>query len=135
MACVLALAPGGADGPVPLQEVSGLDGAMTVEAVPEGGGNRFAHSLRAPPRHRGLAPMDGALVRCCVATAAGAVSQPVTPRDMVLTLCGAAGEALMAWEIVGALPVRRRVASPGPRRGALAIGTLELAHRGLARQG
>lgn len=129
--------------PVPdmgFQEVSGLDGGIDLESVVEGGENRFVHQLPKPARRpnlklkRGLTSATSGLVQWCKSTLEGDFSEPITPKDMLISLLGASGTPLASWSVGRAYPVKWSVGGFDAMKNALAIETVELAYATLQRK-
>ncbi|MGP6089185.1 phage tail protein [Antarctobacter jejuensis] len=122
------------------REVSGLEAQPAVETLTEGGENRFVHKLPGRVKHgnlvckRGLfGSTKGTLVQWIKTTLEGGLAQPITPKDMKLTLVGADGKNMAAWTIAGAWPVKWEVASFDAATDALAVEALEFAYQTMSR--
>lgn len=115
------------------QEASGLDVEWEVEEVREGGQNLYKHRLPTVQKYRnlvlkrGFVTSNSALATWCAATLAADFSTPIVPRDVQLSLLGAADTPLAAWSFLGAWPVKWSLSDLRAQENALAIETLEFA--------
>lgn len=130
----------GADVDAAFQEVSGLEAEIEVETVVEGGENRFTHRLPKPVRHpnlvlkRGVAASGGGLGKWCADVIEKDFSQPIKPRDVLVSLCDAEGDPIRSWSVGGAYPVKWSVGGFDAMRNEIAIETIELVYRTLKRK-
>jgi phage tail-like protein len=121
------------------QEASGLEAEIELETVAEGGENRFLHRLPKPVRHpnlvlkRGVAGDTSRLMTWCRDVFEKDFTQPIQPRDIVVSLCDAEGDPLRTWSIGNAFPVKWSVAGFGGTRNEVAIETMEFAYHTLKR--
>jgi phage tail-like protein len=134
---VLGLQQTAADGS--FQEVSGLDRELEVQAVPEGGENRFAHQLPKRGRHpnlvlrRGIVPITSALADWAEATLGSNFTKPIQTRNVMVTLLGGMDKRIV-WTFKNAYPVKWSTAGFKAMDNAIAVETLELAYGWVARE-
>src|SRR3954451_5160477 len=117
------------------QEVTGLQAEIETFDYREGGENGFVHRLPSGVRYpthivlrRGLTDSD-ALWNWHADTAGG----KVTRRNGSIVLLDSAAGEVWRWNFVDAYPVRWNGAELRAGAGAVAVESLELVHRGLAR--
>jgi phage tail-like protein len=121
------------------QEASGLEAEIELETVAEGGENRFLHRLPKPVRHpnlvlkRGVAGDTSRLMTWCRDVFEKDFTQPIVPRDIVVSLCDSEGDPLRTWSIGNAFPVKWSVSGFGGTRNEVAIETMEFAYHTLKR--
>lgn len=114
------------------QEVSGLNSAVGIETVVEGGENAFVHQLPKQTKHgplklkRGM--MDDGLFQWCRDTIEGGLNQPIEKMDLVVKATDRGGEILRAWSIKGAWPMKWDSSSFDATKSEMMIETLELAY-------
>jgi phage tail-like protein len=118
-------------------EVSGLQVEVQVEDYQEGGLNEYVHKLPGPTRYpqnlvlkHGLTEVD-ALWSWHQDVRRGTVAR----KNGSIVLLDSGGQERWRWNFVGAYPIRW--SGPDLRAGQaeVAVETLELVHRGLARAG
>ncbi len=121
------------------QEISGIDRELEVQAVPEGGENRFAHQLPKRGRHpnlvlkRGIVPGTSALANWAETTIGSDFSQPIQPRDLLVTLLGAQDKRIV-WTFTNAYPVKWSTAGFKAMDNSIAVETLEMAYASVTRE-
>jgi phage tail-like protein len=124
----------GGPGDASFQEVSGIVSELDPEDHPEGGENRFVHSLPKGVKHprlvlkRGIAEHQSPLVRWCRAVLEGGFSQPAETRDLTLCLLDEAGAPLRAWSFRNALPLTWEVDLFQAEKNLVAIEKIELTY-------
>ena len=129
---------GAGDGDARFQEVSGLDMEREVEALSEGGENRFQHRLPGRGRaqnltlKRGYLP-DSGLKDWLQDTLQGAVDLAIAPADVTIHLLNEAHDPLSSWVATRAWPVKWSIGAFNAETTALAVETLELSYRDLRR--
>jgi phage tail-like protein len=116
-------------------EVTGLSVEIEGEPFREGGVNGYLQRLAGPARHpsnlvlrRGVTDSD-ALWAWQADVAAGTVQR----RNGSIVLLDDAGDEAWRWHVREALPVRWVGPELRAAQGAVAVETLELAHRGLTK--
>lgn len=119
-------------------EVSGLEVTVETETVQEGGQNSFVHHL--PGRmtwpnlrlKRGVTKQDTLLTWLNKSSGEqfAASGNKVARSTAALTLIGAAGERLRAWEFTGVMPVKWTGPTFAVASAEAAVEELELAHDG-----
>jgi phage tail-like protein len=121
------------------QEISGIDRELEVQAVPEGGENRFAHQLPKRGRHpnlvlrRGIVFESSALASWAETTIASDFSKPIKTRTLMVTLLSAP-KKLIVWTFSDAYPVKWSTAGFKAMDNALAVETLEMAYGAVKRE-
>ena len=121
------------------QEISGLDRELEVEALPEGGENRFAHQLPKRGKHpnlvlrRGVVSETSALANWAETTIASDFSKPIQPRNLLVTLLSAE-DKLIIWTITNAYPVKWSTSGFKAMDNSIAVETLEMAYASVTRQ-
>ena len=117
------------------QEVSGLSKQMEVEEVVSGGENRFAYRLPGRVKYenlvlrRGVA-LSGALFSAwCALTLDGDYAEPVTTKDLLITLYNSEHLPTMAWMFVDTYPVKWSMSDLKSQENAILIESIELAYR------
>jgi len=121
------------------QEISGIDRELDVQAVPEGGENRFAHQLPKRGKHpnlvlkRGVVSENSALANWAEATIASDFSKPIQPRTMLVTLLSAEYK-LIIWTFTNAYPVKWQTSGFKAMENSIAVETLEMAYASVTRQ-
>ena len=129
--------------PVPdmaFQEVSGLESGLEVESVVEGGENRFVHQLPKPAKRgnltlkRAMSTYASGLVQWCKSTIEGDLAEPITPKDMTVSLLNEMRVPVAVWAIGNAYPVKWTVGGFDAMKNELAIETIELAYTTLERK-
>jgi phage tail-like protein len=100
------------DSVVDFQEVSGLESDLSTESIQEDGENRYVHKLPKAIQHptlelrRGIAAMDSPLVLWCRSVLESTLATPVSTKDVIIDLLDGEGNALRAWTITSAYPVK-----------------------------
>jgi phage tail-like protein len=114
------------------QEVSGLSAEITVEEYREGGVNHHPHRLPTGTRFNNLVLKRGHISGTDVAAwCRKAVENFVfEPTDVDISLLDEKHEPLAHWSFTGAWPVKWSLSDLKAQENALAIESLELAHRG-----
>jgi phage tail-like protein len=116
------------------REVSGIGPEMEVEAVSEGGENRFVHQLpkgvKAPRLvlKRGIADNSSTLVAWCKRTLETGLAHRIVPEFLQVYLLDAAGNPLRAWAFENAYPVKWVVDPFESTKNQVALETIELAY-------
>ncbi len=128
--------------PVPdmaFQEVSGLETSLDLEPLQEGGENRFMHQLPKPAKRgnlklkRGMTTIASGLVLWCKSTLEGGLAEPITPKDMVVSLLNEYRIPVAVWSVGNAFPVKWTVGNMDAMKNELAVENIELAYTTLKR--
>ncbi len=129
--------------PVPdmaFQEVSGLESGLDVEPVTEGGENRFVHQLPKPAKRgnlklkRGMTTYASGLLHWCKSTIEGDFAEPITPKDITVSLLNEMRLPVAVWSVGNAYPVKWTVGNFDAMKNELAVETIELAYHALERK-
>jgi phage tail-like protein len=129
--------------PVPdmaFQEVSGLESGLETESVVEGGENRFVHQLPKPAKRgnlklkRAMTSYASGLVHWCKSTIEGDLAEPITPKDITVSLLNEMRLPVAVWSVGNAYPVKWSVGGFDAMKNELAIETIELAYNTLERK-
>jgi phage tail-like protein len=124
--------PQDADGS--FQEVSGIAPEMETESVPEGGENRFVHTLPKAVKSarlvlkRGIAALDSRLVMWCQSVLEGGLARPVFPKLLHVFLLDEKGQPLRAWSFANAYPVKWEVEPFNATKNEVAVEKIELSY-------
>ncbi len=116
------------------REVSGIETEMEVEAVAEGGENRFVHQLPKGTKHprlvlkRGVAANGTALVTWCKRILEGGLATPIDTKLLQVFLLDAAGNPLRGWAFENAYPVKWSIEGFDSTKNQVALETLELVY-------
>jgi phage tail-like protein len=111
-------------------EVSGLQVEMQVTEYEEGGTNTFIHKLPGRLKvgnvtlKRGLTRSNDFLAWC--------VSPTVERRNVTVVMYDVAGKPVIRWNFTGAFPVKWTGPQFTADSNAMAIESIEIAHRGIA---
>jgi phage tail-like protein len=125
---------------VAFQEVSGLDQELEIEAVVEGGENRFIHQLPKPAKHgtlklkRALTDKSSGLVQWCKSVIEGDFAEPIKPKDIIVSLLDEEEAPVAVWSITNAYPVKWNLGAFDAMKNELAVETVELAYNTLERK-
>ncbi|OYQ36193.1 hypothetical protein CHU95_05230 [Niveispirillum lacus] len=117
------------------QEVSGLSKQMEVEEAVSGGENRFAYRLPGRVKYenlvlrRGVAISGAAFSVWCASVLDSDFATPVKTMDVLVTLYNHQHMPTMAWNVIGAYPVKWSMSDLKSQENALLIETIELAYR------
>lgn len=129
--------------PVPdmaFQEVSGLESGLDVDAVVEGGENRFVHQLPKPAKRsslklkRGMTTYASGLVQWCKSTIEGGFAEAITPKDLTVSLLNEMRLPVAVWSVGNAYPVKWTIGTFDAMKNELAVETIELAYHTLERK-
>ena len=94
------------------REASGLEAKIELEAVPEGGENRFVHQLPGVTKspnlvlRRGYVTAPSFLSEWAAQTVGSTLNQPILTQTLVVMLLGTLRIPLVAWSFDRAWPVR-----------------------------
>lgn len=117
------------------QEVSGISVEVPVDDFYEGGENRFTYKLPKPIKYsplqlkRGLVSSLSALGEWCQETFELGFDQPITTKEVLVSLLNEDGLPLMAWVFIGAFPTKWNVSNFNAMNNEIVIETLELSYR------
>jgi len=117
------------------QEISGLSKQMSVEEVNSGGENRFSYRLPGRVKYenlvlkRGVALSGAPLSLWCASLLDADFSEPVSPKDVLVTLYNANHLPTMAWTFVNAYPVKWSMSDLKSQENTLLIESIELAYQ------
>lgn len=121
------------------QEVSGLEQAMEVEDLPEGGENRFVHQLPKGVKQkklvlkRGVASLTSPLIIWCKATLEGGLSTSIQTAPLLVSLLDASSLPVRTWLFNSAYPVRWDIDAFNSTKNDVAVETIELAYQYMQR--
>jgi phage tail-like protein len=121
------------------QEISGIDRELEVQAVAEGGENRFAHQLPKRGKHpnlvlrRGLVSIESSLADWAEETIGADFSKPIKTRTLLVTLLSAQ-EKLVVWIFTNAYPVKWSTGGFKATDNSIAVETLEMAYGWVKRE-
>lgn len=130
--------PDGTD--LTFREVLGLEPDLAVDALSEGGENRFVHRLPKPGTHPKLTlkhctcDLAGTLMRWCKDTLEGGFTQPMVPKDLGIALVDKTGDSVARWKVTQALPTKWSVGAFHAMTQHVELETLELACARIERQ-
>lgn len=125
---------------VAFQEVSGLESGLDVEAVVEGGENRFVHQLPKPAKNpnlklkRALTDYNSDLVKWVQASIERDLAKRIEPKDLTISLLDAEGDPVASWSLTNAYPVKWQVGGFDAMKNELALETIELAYHTIKRK-
>jgi phage tail-like protein len=116
------------------REVSGIGPEFELEALPEGGENRYTLQVPKGMKHpklmlkRGIAPLDSRLVTWCKSVLEGGLGKQIVPQLMHVFLLDETGQALRAWSFANAWPVHWEIEGFNAMRGEVAVEKIELSY-------
>lgn len=117
------------------QEVTGLNVEFETESVSEGGENRFTHKLPTKTKYpnlvlkRGLVTSVSKFSKWCVKTLGSNLSQPMEPKNIVVTLLNAEGLPIMGWIFHNAYPLKIQVSDLKAMDNQIAVETMEFSYQ------
>ena len=120
-------------------EVSGIGAEMVTERVAEGGENRYFQALPKATRNRslvlkrGVLPLASPLVSWCRDLLEGGLTQPVTARDLRVSLLDEAGRPLRSWSFDAAYPVKWEIDAFVSDKTHVVVEKIELAYGAMKR--
>ncbi len=121
----------GEDREARFQEVNGFGKELAVEEYREGGENRYAHRFPGPAKYSNLVLKRGLLLNSnLIAWCFDAIDKFIfKPADVTVTLLNEEREPIMAWDFVGAYPLKCSTTDLKAQENSLVVETLELAYR------
>lgn len=125
---------GAAGGDTSFQEVSGIGSELEVEAVAEGGENRFVHQLPKAIKYpklvlkRGIAKMDSPLVKWCKAVLEQDYIKAIETKVLYVRLLDQAHNPMRAWTFSNAYPVNWDLEAFNATKNEAAIEKIELVY-------
>jgi phage tail-like protein len=110
------------------QEVSGLTAEIEVEKYQEGGENGFQHNLPKPAKFPNLVLKRGLLTDSKMITwLKDAIENfKFAPKNVTVTLMNQKGEPLVAWEFIGAYPIKWDISAFNSMDNSIVSETIEL---------
>lgn len=121
------------------QEVSGLSSEVEVETVREGGENRFSHQLPKAVGHgklvvkRGVFPKASPLYKWCEAVLGGCFTQPITTRQVVVSLMDGENEPCMTWTLSNVYPVKWEIGEFNSTKNEVAVESITFCYNRIKR--
>lgn len=116
------------------QEVSGISTELDTESVPEGGENRFVHTLPKGVKHpnlelkRGVASFSSPLVMWCRSVFEGEFIVPIRPQSLMVQLLDEMHIPIRIWTFANAYPVKWEIESFGSTKNEVAIEKIVLSY-------
>jgi phage tail-like protein len=116
-------------------EVSGLGAEIETEDYREGGVNEYIHRRAGPLKYSGLLVLKKGIIDqrtlwdWCWETFRG----KITRRNISIVLMDAAGDEKLRWNFEAAYPVKWSGPEMKAHTGEVALESMELAHKGLAK--
>ncbi len=116
------------------RDVSGIATELDTEAVPEGGENRFVHTLPKGVKHphlelkRGIASMTSPLVMWCRSVFEGEFTVPIRPQSLMVQLLDELHLPIRIWTFANAFPVKWEIESFGSTKNEVAIEKIVLSY-------
>ncbi len=114
------------------QEVTGISKTLNTEEIVSGGENRFKYRLPTQVSFenltlkRGIVLMKSPLIDWCQQTLDNGLAMAIKPKDVIVKLLNADGQACQSWTFVKAYPVKWSVSELSSEKNALLIETMEL---------
>lgn len=113
------------------QEVSGLEVEMEMEAVKEGGENRFTHQLPVRARYSDIVLKRGMFFGSGIITWCRQAIEHFNfqPTNLLISLLNEDHVPLNSWAVVNAIPKKWQVSSFNAMENSLVIETLTLSYQ------
>lgn len=117
-----------------------MESGLDVEAVVEGGENRFVHQLPKPAKNpnlklkRALTDYNSDLVKWVQASIERDLAKRIEPKDLTISLLDAEGDPVASWSLTNAYPVKWQVGGFDAMKNELALETIELAYHTIKRK-
>lgn len=124
----------GGDVDASFQEVSGISTELDTESVPEGGENRFVHTLPKGVKHphlelkRGIASLSSPLVMWCRSVFEGEFIVPIRPQSLMVQLLDETHIPIRIWTFANAYPVKWEIEGFGSTKNQVAIEKIVLSY-------
>lgn len=124
----------GGDVDASFQEVSGISTELDTESVPEGGENRFVHTLPKGVKHphlelkRGIASLSSPLVSWCRSVFEGEFIVPIRPQSLMVQLLDEMHIPIRIWSFANAYPVKWEIEGFGSTKNQVAIEKIVLSY-------
>lgn len=121
------------------KEVSGISTEMELEAIKEGGENRFTHQVPKGIKHgnlvlkRGIAPTSSKLVAWVKETLEGDFTKPISTNQVLVNLLDEFGKPLYSWSFDNVFPVKWEISPFDSMKNEVAIETIELSYTYMTR--
>jgi phage tail-like protein len=131
----MSIAGDSSDSDAAFQEASGLSAQLDVEDVVSGGENRFKYRLPTTMTYpnlvlkRGVATAPSSLVTWCKQTLDNGLAQPISCKNVLLSLLDKNGHTTMSWNFVKAYPVKWAINDLKSQESNILIETIELAYQ------
>lgn len=109
------------------QDVSGISSEIELETVREGGENRFSHQLPKSVSHgkltvkRGILSQDSPLYAWCSGILGGCFTNPIVPKQAVVSLLDEESAPCMTWTLSNVYPVKWEVGEFSATKNDVAI--------------
>lgn len=115
---------------VRFQEVSGLDVEMEMEAVKEGGQNRYTHQLPVRAKYTDITLKRGLFIGSgvrlwCINAIENFVFQPA---NVLISLLNADHLPLQSWYVVNAIPKKLQISSFNAEQNSVVVESLVLSY-------
>lgn len=116
------------------QEVSGIASEFEVEAVVEGGENRFVHQRPKGVKHpnlelkRGIVPMTSPLIKWCNTIMENDFTKPIELKTVKIFLMNENQEPIRGWLFNSAFPVQYQFESFDSVKGEIVIEKIILSY-------
>jgi phage tail-like protein len=121
------------------KEVSGLNVEINIEEVEEGGENSFVHKLPKKTTQpnlvlkRGIAGDESGLVSWCKSTFENGFTEPIKPKDILVSLMNDSQTPVRSWSVKKAYPTKWEIDSFESQKNEVAIESIEFAYHGITR--
>ncbi len=122
------------------QEVGGIGAELEIEAVQEGGENRYTHQLPKGVKNtrltlkRGLVPIDSKLVQWCKQVLESGLAHPIETKEVQVMLLDRDGQTLRHWSFTNAYPVKWEVEDVDFTKRGVMVEQIELNYSAMTRK-
>ncbi len=122
----IAIALNGVD--YSFKEVTGLTSDIKTDQFREGGVNDMVHNLPSAPSFSNITLRRGLMVNSGLGLWVQAAIEffEIVPMDLMITLLGPSKMPLIAWNIVGAYPVKSEISGFNSMQNEIVIESIEL---------